>query len=45
MWFEEPLRKKGLLGQITVRRVARSTMRADIIGHFKPCMTEIYLHI
>ena len=21
------------------------TMRADIIGHFKPCITEIYLHI
>ena len=21
------------------------TMRADIIGHFKPCMTDIYLHI
>ena len=20
-------------------------MRSDIIGHFKPCMTEIYLHI
>eukprot|EP01048_Picozoa_sp_COSAG05_P001642 COSAG05_NODE_57_length_23291_cov_75.862668_2_plen_118_part_00 len=22
-----------------------ATMRADIIGHFKPCMTDIYLHI
>ena len=22
-----------------------TTMRADIIGHFKPCMTDIYLHI
>ena len=21
------------------------TMRADIIGHFQPCMTDIYLHI
>ena len=21
------------------------TMRADIIGHFQPCMNEIYLHI
>ena len=21
------------------------TMRVDIIGHFEPCMTEIYLHI
>ena len=20
-------------------------MRADIIGHFKPCITDIYLHI
>ena len=20
-------------------------MRVDLIGHFKPCMTEIYLHI
>ena len=20
-------------------------VRADIIGHFKPCMTDIYLHI
>ena len=23
----------------------RSTMRVELIGHFKPCMTEIYLHI
>ena len=22
-----------------------TTMRAELIGHFKPCMTEIYLHI
>ena len=21
------------------------TMRADIIGHFKPCMNDIYIHI
>ena len=21
------------------------TMRAELIGHFKPCMTDIYLHI
>ena len=21
------------------------TMRVELIGHFKPCMTEIYLHI
>eukprot|EP01048_Picozoa_sp_COSAG05_P009541 COSAG05_NODE_792_length_7316_cov_31.215325_5_plen_37_part_00 len=20
-------------------------MRAELIGHFQPCMTEIYLHI
>ena len=23
----------------------RPTMRAELIGHFQPCMTEIYLHI
>ena len=29
-----------------VRALAASrTMRAELIGHFKPCMTEIYLHI
>ena len=22
-----------------------STMRAELVGHFEPCMTEIYLHI
>ena len=22
-----------------------TTMRAELIGHFKPCMTDIYLHI
>ena len=22
-----------------------STMRVELIGHFKPCMTGIYLHI
>ena len=21
------------------------TMRAELVGHFKPCMAEIYLHI
>ena len=25
--------------------VRPSTMRVELIGHFKPCMTEIYLHI
>ena len=23
----------------------KCTMRAELIGHFKACMTEIYLHI
>ena len=22
-----------------------TTMRAELIGHFEPCMTDIYLHI
>ena len=22
-----------------------TTMRVELIGHFKPCMTDIYLHI
>ena len=22
-----------------------STMRAELIGHFEPCMTDIYIHI
>ena len=25
--------------------VAKSTMRVELIGHLKPCMAEIYLHI
>ena len=25
--------------------VPRATMRAELIGHFKPCMTDIYLYI
>ena len=25
--------------------VSAFTMRAELIGHFKPCMTDIYLHI
>ena len=30
----------------TPRSAAPSgTMRAELIGHFEPCMTEIYLHI
>ena len=28
-----------------VRSLPMYTMRAELIGHFKPCMTEIYLHI
>ena len=26
-------------------RIYYSTMRVELIGHFKPCTTEIYLHI
>ena len=29
----------------TYMRFSRATMRAELIGHFKACMTEIYLHI
>ena len=31
----------------SVRRcvtACRSTMRAELIGHFEPCMTDIYIH-
>ena len=34
--FEQP----GSLGA-----PLQPTMRAELIGHFKPCMTDIYLHI
>ena len=27
------------------KSVSVLTMRAELIGHFEPCMTEIYLHI
>ena len=30
---------------VVVGGVFVGTMRADIIGHFEPCMTDIYLHI
>ena len=30
---------------VVERAIARCTMRAELIGHFKPCITEIYLHI
>ena len=26
-------------------RCGKGTMRAELIGHFQPCMTDIYLHI
>ena len=29
----------------TYMRISRATMRAELIGHIEPCMTEIYLHI
>ena len=29
----------------TVERGSSGTMRAELIGHFEPCMTDIYLHI
>ena len=40
------------LGQMSVDAVdeavevyMQGTIRVELIGHFKPCMTEIYLHI
>ena len=39
---------ESCLGALDTARFAPgkcATMRADIIGHFKPCMTDIYLHI
>ena len=27
------------------RALPKLSMRVELIGHFKPCMTEIYLHI
>ena len=27
------------------RGESEPTMRAELIGHFEPCMTEVYLHI
>ena len=38
------LQNGGPVGPIPATRPI-ATMRADIIGHFQPCMTEIYLHI
>ena len=38
--------QSGLAAGLTgLLETARSTMRAELIGHFEPCMTEIYLHI
>ena len=34
----------ALIGAVAVR-IFCTTMRAELIGHFKPCMTDIYLHI
>ena len=43
------IHKKPRLRQYICRPVESEkhvvTVRVDIIGHFKPCMTEIYLHI
>ena len=35
------LRKKARLALAD----PRGTMRVELIGHFKPCTTDIYLHI
>ena len=29
----------------TITHIHSATMRVELIGHFKPCMTDIYLHI
>ena len=29
---------------VDLYRVRNSTMRVELIGHFKPCVTDIYLH-
>ena len=34
-----------LLGIAFVMCICTRTMRAELIGHFQPCMTDIYLHI
>ena len=33
------------VGVAVFLRAFATTMRVQLIGHFKPCMTEIYLHI
>ena len=35
----------GLLYKLTVELQHLRTMRVELIGHFKACMTDIYLHI
>ena len=41
--------KRARAAQVRAKRSsshqAEPTMRAELIGHFEPCMTEIYLHI
>ena len=32
-------------GECKGRGMCTSTMRVELIGHFKSCLTEIYLHI
>ena len=34
-----------VLQTLTPPTVLSGTMRAELIGHFEPCMTDIYLHI
>ena len=33
------------IGRVPVRTACPTTMRVELIGHFQPCMTDIYLHI
>ena len=38
-------RERPMVNLTRPRLVNLGTMRAELIGHFEPCMTEIYLHI
>ena len=40
-----PARGAGQLITDPSGQYVLGTMRAELIGHFEPCMTEIYLHI
>ena len=33
------------LGELGYELQVYATMRVELIGHFKPCITDIYLHI